>query len=116
MLSSLWESKPVVILEALTCGLPVIAPALGGIPEVITPSCGLLFKPGDLDDLVDKLSSMLSRLEDYDAQVIRSYAVDTFSQGAVGKRLNAIYQQIVADQHAFDKQALADSGRSATFQ
>jgi glycosyltransferase involved in cell wall biosynthesis len=106
LLSSLWESKPVVILEALACGLPVVAPAIGGIPAVINPSCGMLFKPGDLDDLVDKLSSTLSGLEAYNAQSIRSYAVDTFSQAAVGNQLNDIYQQIKADHHAFDKQAL----------
>jgi glycosyltransferase involved in cell wall biosynthesis len=102
LLSSLWESKPVVILEALTCGLPIVAPAIGGIPEVITASCGMLFTPGDLNDLVDKLGAMLSRLEDYNARSIRSYAIDTFSQAAVGNQLNSIYQKIKVDKHTFD--------------
>ncbi len=102
LLTSLWESKPVVILEALSCGLPVVAPALGGIPEVITPTFGMLFKPGDLDDLTSKLGSVLSRLDEYDPQAIRKYAVDNFSQAAVGKSLNEIYQQICTNRHAYE--------------
>lgn len=38
-------------LMALSCGRPVIAPALGCLPEWITPACGLLYDPSDRDAL-----------------------------------------------------------------
>jgi glycosyltransferase involved in cell wall biosynthesis len=44
-----------VLLEAMACGLPVIASESSGGPEVVTPGCGFLFSTGDLDRLVDLL-------------------------------------------------------------
>ena len=54
---SLWyECSPMTIIEALACGLPVIASDIGSIPEYVTHlSSGLLFQPGDVKDLVQKV-------------------------------------------------------------
>jgi len=46
------EGAPMTIVEAFACGLPVIASNLGSIPEFVTHGkTGLLFKPGDSEDL-----------------------------------------------------------------
>ena len=46
-LSSLMEGLPVVLMEAMGMGLPVVAPRLAGIPELIDDGThGLLFSPG----------------------------------------------------------------------
>jgi glycosyltransferase involved in cell wall biosynthesis len=57
VLGSIWpENAPLVILEALAAGCPVIAPAIGGIPEMIQPDQdGWLFPPGDVSALGDLL-------------------------------------------------------------
>jgi glycosyltransferase involved in cell wall biosynthesis len=102
VLSSIWESQPSVILEALTCGLPVVAPAIGGIPDVITPACGTLFPPGDVEDLASKLIYILTNLSEYNPQAIQKYALDHFSPEVVGNRLDNIYQQIIKNRHVFD--------------
>ena len=39
------------LLEALSCGLPVISEDIGGISEYITRDCALITKPGDVDDM-----------------------------------------------------------------
>ena len=45
---SLSESFGLVALEALACGVPVIATAVGGLKEVVVDGeCGLLVPPGD---------------------------------------------------------------------
>lgn len=46
---SLWyENTPFAVLEALHAGVPVLASALGGIAEIVTPGRdGMLFQPGD---------------------------------------------------------------------
>jgi len=50
------ENAPMVIAEAAAQGLPAVAAAIGGIPEMVKDGeNGLLFKPGDADDLALQL-------------------------------------------------------------
>lgn len=53
VLGSRWpENAPLVVLEARAAGCPVIAPALGGLPELVKPGVdGWLYPPGNLDAL-----------------------------------------------------------------
>ena len=54
------EPKGLSILEALANGVPVVQPAHGAFPELLeTTQGGLLFEPGNLDDLVAKWESLL---------------------------------------------------------
>ena len=55
---SIWyENSPLVIHEAFLAGIPVIASNLGGMAELITHrKNGLLFEPGNIDDLIDKMN------------------------------------------------------------
>ena len=54
--SNWFEGCPLVISEAMSHGLPVIASRIGGLPEVVEDGVtGLLFEPGDVDDLVGKI-------------------------------------------------------------
>ncbi len=56
VLTSLSEGLPIVLFEAMYHGLPVIAPAITGIPElVIDGETGWLYEPGNLEDLVRKV-------------------------------------------------------------
>lgn len=60
VLSSVSEGSPFVILEALACGLPVIAPALHGIPEMIEDGrTGKLFQTGSAADLGRAMGEVL---------------------------------------------------------
>src|SRR5262249_30876346 len=54
---SVWyECAPMTIIEALACGLSVIGSNLGSISEFINDHrTGLLFNPGDADDLAAKV-------------------------------------------------------------
>jgi glycosyltransferase involved in cell wall biosynthesis len=50
--STCYENAPLTIVEAFACGLPVIASNLGSIPEFVRHRHnGLLFAPGDPEDL-----------------------------------------------------------------
>ncbi len=56
---SLWpENSPMIILEALSLGVPVIASRIGGNPElVIHGETGLLFAPGDENSLTEAIKN-----------------------------------------------------------
>ena len=56
---SYMETQGIVILEAMACGRPVVAPSRGPGPEVLGPDgeCGLLVNPTDPIDIAEKLLS-----------------------------------------------------------
>ena len=58
---SLHEGMPNTILEAMAAGLPVVATAVGGTPEVVVDGVtGLLVPPRDSNALVEAMAMLLS--------------------------------------------------------
>lgn len=61
VIPSLTEGLPVVVLEAFACGRPVVATAVGGVPEVVRDGeTGLLVPSGDLAGLSRAIRILLS--------------------------------------------------------
>lgn len=60
-LPSFAEGVPVVLMEAMAMGLPVVSTRIAGIPELIEDGVGgLLVAPGRPEELADRLESLLS--------------------------------------------------------
>lgn len=58
--SEWYENCPMAILEAFAYGKPVIGARIGGIPELIDDGVeGLLFEPGNVDDMRSKIEFLL---------------------------------------------------------
>ena len=56
VMTSASEGLPLAIIEAMLCGLPVVAPAVGDIPDLIVDGRnGFLFEPGDVGSCVEAL-------------------------------------------------------------
>lgn len=59
--SESYENAPLAVLEAFAMGKPVIGSNIGGIPEmVIDGETGLLFEPGNHEDLKEKIDYLLN--------------------------------------------------------
>lgn len=60
VLCTFWEGLPRSIIEAMRAGLPVMASAVAGIPELIEDGVsGLLCEPADVDDAANKLGQLI---------------------------------------------------------
>ncbi|MBZ5641823.1 MAG: glycosyltransferase [Acidobacteriia bacterium] len=53
------EGCPNVVIEAISCGRPVVASSVGGIPELLNPNCGMLVPPKNARELARTLSRAL---------------------------------------------------------
>jgi glycosyltransferase involved in cell wall biosynthesis len=61
VLPSYSESYPLVALEAMACGTPIIAAEAGGVPEIIQDGVtGWLFPAGDVEALVTRVEAVLA--------------------------------------------------------
>ncbi|HZA50085.1 MAG TPA: glycosyltransferase family 4 protein [Myxococcaceae bacterium] len=67
-LSSVSEGMPVSLMEAAASGVPVVAPRVGGIPELVQDGeTGLLFDSGDAPAMASALQTLLTQPETREA-------------------------------------------------
>jgi glycosyltransferase involved in cell wall biosynthesis len=89
------ENLPCVILEAISCGVPVISTFVGGIHEWLTPGQGILVEPRDEDSLLKAIISIMDNKDQYKPDQLHQYAEDHFSNRVISEKLGAIYNSIV---------------------
>jgi glycosyltransferase involved in cell wall biosynthesis len=58
VLSSYAEGTPNSLIEAMAHGRPIIATAVGGVPDVVTPDVGMLVPPGDVGALAAAMTCL----------------------------------------------------------
>lgn len=95
VLSSKYETFGVVLIEALSCGIPIIATKCGGPESIIIDN-----KIGELVDIdTSALATAMMKIYDninkYNKSYIREYAIANFSEDAVISRLLTIYKDVI---------------------
>lgn len=84
MPSLCYENSPAVICEALAVGLPVIAQRIGGAKELIRNTAGILFEPGNEQDLINKMKLAIESREELfkisqkGLEKIKQFSVDNY--------------------------------------
>ncbi|OPX94110.1 MAG: Glycogen synthase [Syntrophorhabdus sp. PtaB.Bin027] len=80
VLPSLSEGLPNVLLEAMACGLPIVATNVGGIPDIITNGVnGFLVGVKDTEDIANKILILLQddlarkKISDNNKQIVKKY-------------------------------------------
>jgi len=97
--SEWYENCPIIVLEAFALGKPVVAAAIGGIPELVKHRFnGLLFEPGNASDLRDKIRYLFSRPHEIAAMGnnARKTAQEVYSPEVHYQKLMKIYDEAIA--------------------
>ncbi|MBV6646614.1 MAG: glycosyltransferase family 4 protein [Cyclobacteriaceae bacterium] len=99
LFTSKTEGLGTSILDAMACGIPVIASRAGGIPEMIEhEKNGILVNPGDIDGFVDGLSRVICSPEL--AKKISGNAskrVAHFQKGIMAQKTIKVYRELLKE-------------------
>ncbi|HEY7309038.1 MAG TPA: glycosyltransferase family 1 protein [Gemmataceae bacterium] len=91
------ETMGNVVLEAMACGCPVVAPRAGGIPSLVSHGdTGMLYAARSLQDAIDAIHSLLSD-EDFRVRISRAAraAVMGMNWDHSIARVRDVYQQAI---------------------
>jgi glycosyltransferase involved in cell wall biosynthesis len=98
VVSSLAETFGVVVVEAMSSGVPVVATRCGGPEGVVTPDLGVLVDKANSAALADGIIDVLSRPGDFPPSHLREIAEARFGQASVSARLVRLYRQVLGRQ------------------
>jgi glycosyltransferase involved in cell wall biosynthesis len=96
---SLEDNCPMVILEAMAAGLPVVASTAGGIPDLVADGeTGVLFDPGDAGQMRTKIEALLDQPARQDALAAQALgrARERHHPAQVAARHLQIYREVLA--------------------
>ena len=89
--SEWYENNPLSVIESLSLGTPVLGAHIGGIPELINETNGMLFEAGNVEDLREKIGQMFTRTFNYTD--ICKMAREQYSAANYYTKLKEIYEQ-----------------------
>jgi glycosyltransferase involved in cell wall biosynthesis len=94
VLGSRYENNPCVVLEALACGLPVVATRVGGVPELLNETNGVLVEPAQPERLARGIVEALER--SFDREQIARGAHERWGRDRVGAQLAEVYAECMS--------------------
>ena len=89
------ETQGCVILESYACGKPVIATAVGGVPEFIKPGLGILIEKANEQELYQSMQNFIENKITFNKpEVLRNFVIDNFSKDIISNQFTEVYIKI----------------------
>ncbi|MCA0929744.1 glycosyltransferase family 4 protein [Ruegeria profundi] len=95
-----WEGFGLTPLEAMACGVPVVATDVGAFSEIVTdPSLGRVVEPGDIPALTDAAAEMLSNPDSLSQSGLaaRAHVERNFDINGEARTLVSLYEELLND-------------------
>ena len=92
------EALPLVISEAMSCGVPVVAPNVGGIPEIIKDnSVGRIVSDRGPESLLNAITALTSNPEHYlgVSRNARVWIQESFSLDRMLEEIAVLYEGLL---------------------
>ena len=99
------EGLPMVVLEAMAAGIPVVATNVDGVSEAVVDGVtGRLVEPGSAADLAAAMETIVGDELDYEllAAAARARHAERFSDRAMAEQVASVYREVVHD-HALNR-------------
>ncbi len=100
VLPSLSEGLPNIVLEAAVFEMPVIATAVGGVPDiVIDGETGLLVQPSDIDELARSMTFAVDNISDMRSMAVKAneYIFSNFDRKRQSDKYVDLYRKLACD-------------------
>jgi glycosyltransferase involved in cell wall biosynthesis len=94
------EGLPMVVLEAMAAGVPVVASRVEGVPDAVAHrATGLLVEPGSVSQLSRAIEEIVAGGVDYPAlsRGARQRHAELFSDTTMAAGVNAVYRKVLGE-------------------
>ena len=94
---SIWENFPLVCLEAMSAGRPIIGSTQGGMSELLDNEAGILIDPLNVNQMGESICKLLSNvsLRNKLGTVARKKVLANYNSEIIGKRLEEHFQNTI---------------------
>ena len=94
--ASSFETFGVVLIEAMSTGMPVVSTACGGPSEIVGPDDGILVPLGDEAGLAAAMRRIMAETGQFNAVKIRERTVRRFDRRIVSEQLIGVYRDVMS--------------------
>lgn len=91
VLSSYFETFGVVLIEAMSCGVPFITTKCGGPEDIYQPEVGLIVESGNVRLLAQAMLDFIAQRKSFSISKLRSVALNKYSKQKVYEQLMVAY-------------------------
>jgi glycosyltransferase involved in cell wall biosynthesis len=95
VLNSNYEGLPCVLLEAMSCGIPVISTKVGAVPEIIDNKQGIIINPGMSSELSIAMQEMINSFDQYNTKEIRERMIEKYSYASIATEFDSIFTDVL---------------------
>ncbi len=95
VLFSRHENFPCVLVEALCCGLPIVASEVGGVADAIEKNNGILVASENIQALNDAMNTIMQQYSLYKREEIAAQAKLKYDNDVIAKQFIDLYKQFV---------------------